>query len=635
MKKVCSMMLLLGLLSVGLAGAQEARLMRFPAVHGNQVVFTYAGDLYTVPLNGGVARKLTSHIGYEMFARFSPDGKTIAFTGQYDGNTEVFTIPAEGGTPKRLTYTATLSRDDISDRMGPNNIVMTWTPDGKNIVYRSRKQSYNDFVGSLFMVPIDGGLSSELPLTGGGFCSYSPDGKQLAFNWVFREFRTWKYYKGGMADDIRIFDFDTKQITNITNTNTQEIFPMWIGGKIFFLSDRDRTMNLFCYDLKTQETKKVTNFTDYDIKFPSFSGNTIVFEKGGYLYSLDASSLAANKIDVTIADDQLYSRSELVDAGKSIRSMDLSPNGERVVFSARGDVFTLPAESGITRNLTQSSDAHDRNAAWSPDGKYIAYISDKSGEYEIYLQAQDGASAPVQLTTNTNNYIFNIEWSPDSKKILFTDRLSRLQCVDVETKAVSQLAKGKYGSIYSYSWSPDSKWVAYSTEDENRFSVVFLYNTETASTYNVTGNWYTSTNPVFSNDGLYLLFVSDRDFNPIYSSTEWNHAYTDMSKIFMVMLSKNTPSPFAPENNEVKIEPKPVTDAKKKNADDKKATEAQPTVKPVQIDIDGIVDRTVSLPIDAANYRVAACIDGMVYYSYYGSGRGSQVARVYDLKKKT
>jgi tricorn protease len=280
MKKVCSMMLLLGLLSVGLAGAQEARLMRFPAVHGNQVVFTYAGDLYTVPLNGGVARKLTSHIGYEMFARFSPDGKTIAFTGQYDGNTEVFTIPAEGGTPKRLTYTATLSRDAITARIGPNNRVMTSTPDGKNIVYRSRKQSYNDFVGSLFMVPIDGGLSSELPLTGGGFCSYSPDGKQLAFNWVFREFRTWKYYKGGMADDIRIFDFDTKQITNITNTNTQEIFPMWIGGKIFFLSDRDRTMNLFCYDLKTQETKKVTNFTDYDIKFPSFSGNTIVFEKG-------------------------------------------------------------------------------------------------------------------------------------------------------------------------------------------------------------------------------------------------------------------------------------------------------------------------------------------------------------------
>jgi len=635
MKKVCSMMLLLALLSVGLAGAQEARLMRFPAVHGNQVVFTYAGDLYTVPLNGGVARKLTSHIGYEMFARFSPDGKTIAFTGQYDGNTEVFTIPAEGGTPKRLTYTATLSRDDISDRMGPNNIVMTWTPDGKNIVYRSRKQSYNDFVGSLFMVPVDGGMSRELPLTGGGFCSYSPDGKQLAFNWVFREFRTWKYYKGGMADDIRIFDFDTKQITNITNTNTQEIFPMWIGNKIFFLSDRDRTMNLFSYDLKTQETKKVTNFTDYDIKFPSFSGNTIVFEKGGYLYSLDANSLATNKIDVAIADDQLYSRNELVDASKSIRSMDLSPNGERVVFSARGDVFTLPAESGITRNLTQSSNAHDRNAAWSPDGRYVAYISDKSGEYEIYIQAQDGSSAPVQLTTNTNNYIFNIEWSPDSKKILFTDRLSRLQCVDVETKAVSQIAKGKYGSIYSYSWSPDSKWVAYSTEDENRFSVVFLYNTETASTYNVTGNWYTSTNPVFSNDGLYLLFVSDRDFNPIYSSTEWNHAYTDMSKIFMVMLSKNTPSPFAPENNEVKIEPKPVADAKKKPADDKKAAEAQPTVKPVQVDIDGIAERTVSLPIDAANYRIAACIDGKVYYSYYGSGRGSQIARVFDLKKKT
>ena len=412
-----------------------------------------------------------------------------------------------------------------------------------------------------------------------------------------------------MTDDIRILiSIPSKSPTSPTPT-PRRFFPMWIGGKIFFLSDRDRTMNLFCYDLKPRD-QKGNQLLPTTISNFRHSQATPSFLKRGIPLLLDASSLAANKIDVTIADDQLYSRSELVDAGKSIRSMDLSPNGERVVFSARGDVFTLPAESGITRNLTQSSDAHDRNAAWSPDGKYIAYISDKSGEYEIYLQTQDGASAPVQLTTNTNNYIFNIEWSPDSKKILFTDRLSRLQCVDVETKAVSQLAKGKYGSIYSYSWSPDSKWVAYSTEDENRFSVVFLYNTETASTYNVTGNWYTSTNPVFSNDGLYLLFVSDRDFNPIYSSTEWNHAYTDMSKIFMVMLSKNTPSPFAPENNEVKIEPKPVTDAKKKNADDKKATEAQPTVKPVQIDIDGRVDRTVSLPIDAANYRVAACIDG-------------------------
>jgi len=224
---------------------EEARLLRFPAINGDKVVFTYAGDLYSVSRAGGMARKLTNHEGFEMFAKFSPDGKQLAFTAQYDGNTEVYTMPSEGGVPVRLTYTATLGRDDVSDRMGPNNIVMCWTPDGKNIIYRSRKQTFNDFVGALFKVSSTGGLSSELPLTGGGFCSYSPDGSKLAFNRVFREFRTWKYYKGGMADDIRIYDFVTGEISNITNNDAQDIFPMWYGNNIYFLSDRDRTMNLF------------------------------------------------------------------------------------------------------------------------------------------------------------------------------------------------------------------------------------------------------------------------------------------------------------------------------------------------------------------------------------------------------
>lgn len=224
-----------------MVSAQESRLMRFPTVSANQVVFSYAGDLYSVPLTGGIARKLTSHNGYETFPKFSPDGKTIAFTGQYDGNTEVFTITSEGGMPRRLTFTATLNRDDVSDRMGPNNIVMAWTPDGKSIIYRSRKQTFNDFVGHLFSVSANGGLSSELPLSTGGFCSYSPDGQQLAFNRVFREFRTWKYYKGGMADDIWIFDFESKQTKNITSNVSQDMFPMWIGNEIFFVSDRDRT----------------------------------------------------------------------------------------------------------------------------------------------------------------------------------------------------------------------------------------------------------------------------------------------------------------------------------------------------------------------------------------------------------
>ncbi len=612
------------------ANGQESRLMRFPAVNENQVVFTYAGDLYTVPLQGGIARKLTSHDGYEMFARFSPDGKTIAFTGQYDGNTEVFTIPAEGGEPQRLTYTATLSRDDVSDRMGPNNIVMTWTPDGKSIVYRSRKQTFNSFVGHLFSVPADGGLSTELPLSTGGFCSYSPDGEKLAFNRVFREFRTWKYYQGGMADDIWIFNSTSKEVEKVTNADSQEIFPMWIGNEIFFLSDRDRTMNLFAYNTETKQTEKVTSFTDYDIKFPSHRGNSIVFEKGGYLFHFDAKTREVNQISVTIADDYKYSRSELVDASKDIFSADIAPDGARVVFSARGDIFSVPAESGITRNLTQSSGAHDRRAAWSPDGRNIAYISDMSGEYEIYIQKQDGSAEPAAVTSGNKTYIYNILWSPDSKKIAWTDRTGYLQYVDIESKKVVKVHKGEYGINFDYNWSPDSKWIAFSNQDQNRFSVIHLYNIETSAKHSVTDSWYTSSNPTFSTDGKFLLFRSDRDFNPIYSRTEWNHAYQAMSRIYMLMLSKDTPSPFAPQNNEVSLKEENVeSNGKKDEKKDEKAKEIK-----VKVDFDGIQNRVISLPVDVAYYGNFACIDGKVYFTQYDPQTRKSLLKMYDLKKK-
>lgn len=635
MKKLLVWVLAIALTITAVKG-QEARLMRFPTVHNNQVVFSYSGDLYSVPLTGGIARKLTTHVGYEMFPHFSPDGKTIAFTGQYDGNTEVFSIPAEGGTPKRLTYTATLNRDDISDRMGPNNIVMAWAPDGSKIVYRSRKQSFNDFKGQLFMVPANGGMSEEVPLSTGGFCSFSPDGMKLAFNRVFREFRTWKYYKGGMADDIWIFDYNTKEVVNVTNNPAQDIIPMWIGDEIFFLSDRDRTMNLFVYNTKTKNIEKVTNYTDYDIKFPSFDQNTIVFEKGGYLYAFDVKTRTTRKINVTIADDQNYSRTAMVDAGKRITNADLSPNGERVVFSARGDIFTLPSEKGITCNLTATSDAHEREATWSPDGKWIAYLSDKTGEYEIYIQPQDGSAPATQVTSGINNYIFSIKWSPDSKKILFSDRLGKLQYIDIDTKNITLVTKGKYGLINSYSWSPDSKWIAYSTSDANRFSLVYIYDTDSKTTNPVTNGWFSSYSPVFSNDGKYLLYVSDREFNPIYSNTEWNHAYVDMSKIYMVMLAKDTPSPFAPENNEVKPDSK--TDQPKDKDSAKKLAKIEEKAKsetqPVKIDFDGIENRTVELPGKAGRYYNIYCIDGKVFYNYSSSKNLQPIAMMYDLKKQ-
>ena len=630
MFKVYLSFIFLFLIGMNLASAKpdEARLLRFPAISGNQLVFSYAGDLYTVPSDGGTARKLTNDIGYEMFAHFSPDGSQIAFTGQYDGNTEVFVIPATGGSPKRLTYTATLNRDKVSDRMGPNNIVMSWTPDGKNIIYRSRKQTFNSFKGQLFKVPVDGGMSTELPLADGGFCSFSEDGNQLAFNRVFREFRTWKYYKGGMADDVWIFDFKTKEIKKVTDNDSQDIFPMWSGDQIFFLSDRDRTMNLFVYNTKTKAVDKVTNFTEYDIKFPTINGNQIVFENGGYIYKLNVNDKQAVKIPIEIDNDFIYARNEWQDASEHITDGDVSPNGERVVFSARGDVFNLPSKKGITYNLTQTTGVHERSATWSPDGKYIAYLSDKSGEFEVYIEDQQGNSAPIQLTEGADTYKFSLDWSPDSKKILWSDRKLRLRYVDIESKKVTTVQTAEYGIIRSYGWSPDSKWITFGLPTDNNFSKIVVYNLDDKKLQEVTDNWYDSDSPSFSSDGKYLVFVSARDFNPTYSNTEWNHAYTKMTRVYLAILSKETPSPFAAENDTVKMEPVKKEEPK---ADSKKADATKVEDKAVKIDFDGLSNRIISLPIEASNYYNAHCVGDKVYYSKYDDERS---ANMYDLDKK-
>lgn len=609
--------------------------MRFPAIHDDQVVFTHAGDLYTVSKDGGLARKLTSHIGYEMFAKFSPDGKHIAFTGQYDGNTEVFVMPAEGGSPVRLTYTATLGRDDIGDRMGPNNIVMGWTPDGKHIIYRSRKQSFNSFKGSLFKVPVEGGLSEQLPLSYGGFSSFSPDGGKLAFNWVFREFRTWKYYRGGMADDIRIFDFETGEVEKITDSDAQDIFPMWIGSEIYFLSDRDRRMNLFVYNVNSGSTEKVTNFEDFDIKFPSADAESIIFEKGGFLYVMDVNSRQPQKITVYINNDEPYARSEIKDVSKDVRSGDVSPNGERVIIAARGEIFSVPSEEGITYNFTQSPGIHERDVEWSPDGKHIAFISDKTGEFEIYIQKQDGSEPAKQLTRNADTYIFELSWSPDGKKILFHDRKMRLRYVDVDNGEITLVEQETHGIPGSYDWSPDSKWISYEYTTENvYFSIIRIYNTETGEKFDVTDEWYSSGNPEFSEDGKYLYFVSARDFNPTYSFTEWNHVYVDMSKIYMVTLAKDTPHPFAPENNAVKVEEekKDVDSGKDpKSGKDKESEENEDSA--TKIDPDGIMDRIIALPVSASNYFNLQAASGRIYYNEFVRNEGS-VAKFYDIEKE-
>jgi tricorn protease len=622
MRKFVSLAALLILAAPLPARAQqdEARLLRFPATHGNQIVFTYAGNLYTVEANGGIARKLTNHDGFEMFARFSPDGKQLAFTGQYDGNTEVYLMPADGGVPKRLTFTATLNRDEVSDRMGPNNIVMTWK-DNDSIVFRSRMIEPNDFIGQLFVVSAKGGLPQQLPLPRGGFCSFSPDGKKLAYNRVFREFRTWKRYRGGMADDIWIYDFDTKKIDNITNNPACDTFPMWTGNKIYFLSDRDKNMrfNLYSYDTATKETAQHTKFKDFDIKYPSLGDKAIVFEHGGHVWRFDLATEKAAKVPIRILEDFVSGRTVQKDVSKSIASYEIAPDGKRALFSARGDIFTVPAKEGPTRNLTASSGAHDRNPKWSPDGKWIAYLSDASGEDEIYVIAQDGSSAAQQLTSTGAPYKYEIRWSPDSKKILWADKKLRLSYVDVETKKVAQVAQGKVWEIRDYAWSPDSKWVSYSRREENGMGTVYVYSLEQEKAFAVTDGWYDSFGPEFSGDGKYLFFISERDFNPIYSATEWNHAYADMARIYFVTLSKEMPSPFRPKSDEV--------DAGKKEDKETKSKESQP----FKVDVDGIQERILRLPITPANYGNLQSVGGSIYYIRKSTKDASPIALYYEV----
>ncbi|HLE31182.1 MAG TPA: PDZ domain-containing protein [Bacteroidota bacterium] len=627
-RKILSIFILLPFLQF-VYSQQDARLLRFPAIHGNQIVFTCAGDLYTVPASGGVARKLTNDVGFEMFARFSPDGKTIAFTGQYDGNTEVYVMPAEGGVPKRLTYTPTLSRDDVSDRMGPNNIVMTWR-DNNTILFRSRMIEPNSFKGQLFTVSLDGDVPVQLPLPRGGFSSYSADGKKLAYNRVFREFRTWKRYRGGQADDVWIYDFQTKTTENITNNPAQDIIPMWSGNTVYFISDRDenKRLNLYSYDLQTKQTGKLTAFTEYDVKFPSIGDKAIVFENGGYIYTYDLAAKKAEKVSISLNEDFAVGRGGLQNVDDKVTNYEISPDGNRALFGARGDIFTVPAKYGNTRNLTGTPGIHDRSSKWSPDGKWIAYISDATGEDEIYIMPQDGSAAGTQLTSKSDTYKYQPLWSPDSKKLLWSDKMQRLQYVDIDSKKVTIVSQANSWEITNYAWAPDSKWIAYAKPEEEVMTTVQLYSVESGKTTAVTDGWFSSYSPSFSSDGKYLLFISNRSFSPTYSQTEWNHAYLDMGKIYLVTLAGETKSPFAPKSDEVSVKAE-----KKETKEEKPKKEEEKTVS-VKVDLEGLQSRIAVLPVSASGYRDVVALPGKVYYLRRGSKDEKTKLFLYDLEKQ-
>jgi len=641
-----TLLLIFTCLILSTAHAEEARLLRFPTTNGAEIVFSCAGDLYKAPISGGEAKRLTSHRGFELLPRFSPDGKTIAFTGQYDNNTEVYAIPSEGGEPLRLTYTSTFSKNGLGDSSGPSMMVIGWTADGKKVIYR--KLIYEGFIGQLMLVPKEGGLSEPIPLPEGGFCSYSPDGKKLAYNRVMREFRNWKYYKGGMADDIWVYDDKKKTVENITNNDAQDIIPMWIGDEIYFASDRDRTMNIFVYHTRTKTTSKVTHFTDYDVKFPSSNGQWIVFENGGYIYKLDPVTKKTEKVVITLSSDPISARSEIKDGAKYVSAVSLSPDGKRLAVTARGEVFNLPAEQGVTKPITRTPGTHERAAAWSPDGKYITYISDATGETELYMQPAEGGET-IPLTKHNDTYILDFKWSPNSRSIVYTDRKNRVVCVELPDKTKTVVIQDSIGVPRGVTFSPDSKWLTYSRLASNGFSIICIYNIADQKEYPVTDRWYNSSSPAFSADGRYLLFSSSRDFNPIFGSKEWNHIYdrTD-NGVYFALLQKDTPSPFiqkddgaprhsappphrhsAPSSRTCFGTESPIIHeiAGQARNDGSEEIAGQARNDGVIIDPDGLTDRIVKVPIITGLYSNFYSDGQKVYYTRNGS------TFVFDIEK--
>lgn len=527
-------------------------MLRYPAVSKDRIVFVYANDLWTVPRSGGMASPLASPPGGEMTPRFSPDGKTIAYVGNYEGRRDIYTLPVDGGVPHRVTY-------------HPGSMIIDgWSPDGK-IIYTSNYLAGQRRAAQMFTISPEGGASERLPVPYGEAGAISPDGTWLAYTPFNTDSRTWKRYAGGWQSDIWLFnlkDHTSVQATDYEGTDSQ---PMWQGDKIYFMSDAGpaHKLNIWVYDTRSRQRAQVTHFTEWDVKWPSIGPGAnghgeIVFQNGTGLYLLDLRTKSSKEVKVNIPGDRPKLMDQDVDAAKFIAGWSISPSAKRVAVEARGDVWTLPAKDGSPRDLSRTSGVAERDPAWSPDGQWIAYFSDATGEYELYITQSDGRGETKQLTTDDGPFKYAPEWSPDSKYITFTDKTSTLWLHTIETDETKKIDKDPWGNWtgLNVSWSHDSRWFAYPKSHDDRSNgntAIWVYNVEKGETHQLTSGYFADASPTFDRKGDWLFFTSSRSIGgPLYSDMDQSWIYTGSQILLAVPLRTDVKDPWLPKSDEEK-----------------------------------------------------------------------------------
>lgn len=602
--------------------SEDVRLLRFPDINKNLIAFVYAGDIWTVDANGGEARHLTSHKGLELFPKISPDGKWIAFSGEYSGSRQIFVIPSNGGIPRQLTWYNSVG--EMPPRGGWDNAVLDWTPDSKQILIRANRTTFGERNGKYYLVSLDGGLEKPLPIVNGGFGVFSPDASKICFTPVDREFRNWKRYKGGRATDLWIYDLNRNTSEQITNFEGTDQLPVWSGDNIFFASDRDLKLNIWQYNIKTKETKQITHHSEFDVMWPSGNGDQLVYENGGFIYKLNLLTGQSEKININIDFDNPNLVPYIRNVKDFIHSFAVSPTGKRALFGARGDIFSVPAENGVTVNLTESQGVREIYPAWSPDGRYISYYSDLTGEYELYLLENKEGAKPKQVTFNSSAWKYEPQWSPDSRYLVFSDRTLKLKLLEVSTGKITDVDHATESELRSYDFSPDSKWITYQKEGDNNNAAIWVYNISTGNKQQITDGTFSDDSPVFSKDGNYIFFDSNRDYNLSFSSFDFDYVYNRAGRLYAVALTAKSPRLFKDKNDvePVKSEkqaalPSAGKDKKARNAPADTTSAAKKELK-VDIDFEGINNRITVLPGEAGEYHIAGAVDGGLIYMNSG-----------------